>query len=115
MSTDETGAHTPGRHAAPEDDPEIPAGRTLTEDPPRDPDEDERPGSRRALRRALISLGIVGLILALVVGGGLWFLTDRYAGNIDRVSDVFADLDEDARPAPPTPDVPADDAPVTFL
>ena len=107
MSTDETGARTSGRHAAPTDDEE-----TSTEDPSGD---HEHPGSRHALRRVLISLGIVGLILALVVGGGLWFLTERYAGNIDRVADVFADLDEDARPAPPTPEVPAGEAPVTFL
>ena len=39
------------------------------------------------------------------IGGGLWFLTERYAGNIDRVADVFADLDEDARPAPATPEM----------
>ena len=31
------------------------------------------------LRRVLISLGILGLVLAVVIGGGLWFLTDRYA------------------------------------
>ncbi|WP_456920272.1 LCP family protein [Geodermatophilus sp. SYSU D00708] len=55
------------------------------------------------------------MVLALVIGGGLWFLTERYAGNIDRVSDVFADLDEEARPAPATPAQEAGDEPVTFL
>ncbi len=49
------------------------------------------------------------------MGGSLWFLTDRYAGNIDRVSDVFEDLDESARPAPATPEQPAGEEPVTFL
>jgi LCP family protein required for cell wall assembly len=49
------------------------------------------------------------------MGGGLWFLTDRYAGNIDRVSGVFSDLDEAARPAAATPALRAGDDPVTFL
>ncbi len=68
-----------------------------------------------SLRRALISVGILGLVLALLIGGGLWFLTDRYAGNIDRVVDVFEDLDPEARPAPATPEQPAAEDPVTFL
>ncbi|SFF51479.1 LCP family protein [Blastococcus tunisiensis] len=75
---------------------------------------------RRPLRRVLISLGVLSLVLALTVGGGLWFLTERYAGNIDRVADVFDGLDEEARPAPATPEVPAGEEPaaeepVTFL
>ncbi|MGY1635519.1 LCP family protein [Geodermatophilus sp. SYSU D00742] len=70
---------------------------------------------RRTLRRALISLGVLGLVLALVVGGGLWYLTERYAGNVDRVADVFAGLDEEARPAPATPARKASAEPVTFL
>ncbi|MGY1709508.1 LCP family protein [Geodermatophilus sp. SYSU D00758] len=70
---------------------------------------------RRGLRRVLVVLGVLGLVLALVVGGGLWFLTDRYAGNVARVADVFADLDADARPAPATPQQAAGEAPVTFL
>ncbi|WP_344690707.1 LCP family protein [Blastococcus jejuensis] len=67
------------------------------------------------MRRILISLGVFGLVLALLIGGGLWFLTERYAGNIDRISDVFGDLDEDARPAPATPAQEAGEDPVTFL
>ena len=70
---------------------------------------------RRVLRRVFISIGVLGLVLALVVGGGLWFLTNRYGGNIDRVADVFTGLDQQARPAPATPAEPADGAPVTFL
>jgi LCP family protein required for cell wall assembly len=78
--------------------------------------EDERSGpGHRALRRALIGVGIVGLVLALIVGGGLWLLTARYAGNIDRVADVFEDLDPEARPAPATPEQAAAEPPVTFL
>ncbi|MGY1822032.1 LCP family protein [Geodermatophilus sp. SYSU D00079] len=76
---------------------------------------DEPAPRRHTLRRVLISLGVLGLVLALVIGGGLWFLTNRYAGNVDRVSDVFADLDEEARPAPATPVQEAGAEPVTFL
>jgi LCP family protein required for cell wall assembly len=70
---------------------------------------------RSALRRVLISLGILGLVLALIIGGGLWFVTDRWGGNIHRVSDVFADMSEETRPAPATPAEPASEEPVTFL
>src|SRR5688572_14907204 len=70
-----------------------------------------------ALRRVLISLAVLGVVLAVLVGGGLWFLTDRYAGNIDRVADVFDGLDEGTRPAPATPaqEPQASADPVTFL
>ncbi len=73
------------------------------------------PRRRRPLRRVVISLGVLGLVGALVAGGALWFLTDRYAGNIDRVSDVFADLDAESRPAPATPAQETGEQPVTFL
>ncbi|NEK84268.1 LCP family protein [Blastococcus saxobsidens] len=63
----------------------------------------------------LISLGVLAAILLLIIGGGFWYLTERYAGNIDRVSDVFADIDEDSRPAPATPEQAAGEDPVTFL
>jgi len=71
----------------------------------------------RALRRALVVVGVLGVVLALVVGGGLWFLTDRYGGNLDRAGNVFGGLEEGARPAAPSP---ADQAaagadPITFL
>jgi LCP family protein required for cell wall assembly len=71
--------------------------------------------SHHALRRTLISLGVLGLVLALVVGGGIWFLTTRYAGNIHRVADVFDSIDEQTRPAPATPEKQATADPVTFL
>ncbi|MEX5720529.1 LCP family protein [Geodermatophilus maliterrae] len=76
--------------------------------PPRHP----RP---RGLRRLLVALGVLVGVFVLVVGGGAWYLTDRYAGNIDRIADVFSGLDEDARPAPATPAVPGGAEPVTFL
>lgn len=76
-------------------------------------DEPARP--RRRMRRVLISLGVLGLVLALIVGGALWFVTDRYAGNIDRVADVFEALDDESRPAPATPAQVAAEDPVTFL
>ncbi|TFV54385.1 hypothetical protein E4P41_19090, partial [Geodermatophilus sp. DF01-2] len=38
------------------------------------------PGRHGALRRVLVGLGVLGLVLAVLVGGALWFLTDRYAG-----------------------------------
>src|SRR3954470_13661736 len=97
------------------------AGSDLpTEDPTAHP-------RRRVLRRGLLSpgvlglvrgparLGVLGLVLARAVGGGLWFLTDRYAGNIDRVTDVFGGLDDETRPAPSTPEQAAAAVPVTFL
>ncbi|WP_448611174.1 LCP family protein [Geodermatophilus sp. URMC 60] len=70
---------------------------------------------RRGLRRAFIGIAVLGLVVALVGGGALWFLTDRYAGNVDRVSDVFAQLDEGARPAPATPVEQGGEELVTFL
>jgi LCP family protein required for cell wall assembly len=79
------------------------------------PDDVPATPRRRTLRRVLITLGVLGLVLAVVIGGGLWFLTNRYGGNIDRVSDVFKGLDENTRPAPATPADSAGDEPVTFL
>ena len=81
----------------------------------REPGDAHPRGRRRALRRVLISLGILGLVLALVIGGGLWFLTSRWGGNIDRVTDVFSGMDDSTRPAPATPEVEASQEPVTFL
>src|SRR3712207_1834446 len=79
-------------------------------------DHDETPASHHAAaRRVLVSLGVLALVLAVVIGSGLWFLTNRYAGNVERIGDVFADIDEDSRPAQATPAEPASAAPETFL
>src|SRR3954449_1577618 len=75
----------------------------------------EEPDRRRTLRRVLISLGVLGLVLALVIGGGLWLLTSRWGGHLDRVTDFFSGLDERSRPAPATPEVAASADPVTIL
>jgi LCP family protein required for cell wall assembly len=64
------------------------------------------------MRKSLVALGILSVLLVSAVAGGAWFLTNRYAGNVDRVSDVFAGLDEGARPAVAEG---SGDAPVTFL
>lgn len=124
MSTDGTGSRPEdGAAADPVDDDVATTGpadegapaRTLDDDL-YDHSDDETPRpKRRVLRRVLISLGVLTLVLAVLIGGGVWFLTERYAGNIDRIADVFADLDEDTRPAPATPAQQAADDPVTFL
>src|SRR4051812_7893685 len=72
------------------------------------------PGRRKTLKRVLIGAGILALILALIVGGGIWFLTERWAGNIDRVANVFNQIPEGSRPAAATP-AEGDGEPVTFL
>ena len=108
------------RHSPPEGDD---AGRTPTGSLDDDsasttgaePDSAAAAGRRRVLRRLLITLGVLSLVLALLVGGGFWFLTNRYGGNIDRVANAFAGLDEDARPAPATPVEQTGEPPVTFL
>ncbi|WP_369140385.1 LCP family protein [Modestobacter versicolor] len=79
--------------------------------------EHEEPTRRRPswIRRTLVGLGALAVVLAMVVGGGLWFLTDRYAGNIERVGDVFAALQDSSRPAAPTAAPTATAVPITFL
>jgi LCP family protein required for cell wall assembly len=79
-----------------------------------DPDEPAPPSRRHLLRRVLISLGVLGLVLAVIIGGGLWFLTERYGGNVARVSDAFGTLDQKVRPAESST-VRGDGTPVTFL
>jgi len=85
----------------------------------REPTDDDHAAAgrrrHRVVRRVLIGIGVLMLVLALVVGGGAWYLTDRYAGNIDRVADVFDDLDEETRPAPATPAQETSEEPTTFL
>jgi LCP family protein required for cell wall assembly len=122
MSTDGTDAQSRDREGPPSVDPEVRSGgAALADATPGEPrsavaDAEGTPvRGRHTVRRVLISLGVLGLVLALLVGGGLWFLTDRYAGNIDRVTDVFTDLDNETRPAPATPAEKAPEEPVTFL
>ncbi len=77
--------------------------------------EGTRPAPRRG-RRALIVVSAASLLLLLVTACGAWWLTDRYAGNVDRIGDVFADIPENSRPAPASPTVEGVDGdPVTFL
>jgi LCP family protein required for cell wall assembly len=117
MSRDETGESTDG---APEHELEAAADGAVAAAPGSAATDGEFDSAadgrgRRTVRRVLISLAVLGLVLAVVVGGGIWFLSNRYAGNIDRVSNVFQGLDEDVRPAPATPATAAGAAPVTFL
>ena len=107
-------AEEPNRPGRDGDDPDR-ADLLWDEPGPDEADGDSPDRGHRRLRRVLIGLGILVLAVALVAGCGMWFLTDRYAGNIDRVADVFGDLDEEARPAPATPAEEAHDEPVTFL
>ena len=110
MSSDDTEAHPSDADHPERDASTRPDGVYTLAD-----DDEPRSPRRRILRRVLISLGILGLVLAMLIGGGLWFLTERYAGNIDRVADVFDHLDEDSRPAPATPADETSEDPVTFL
>ncbi|HEV7188899.1 MAG TPA: LCP family protein [Blastococcus sp.] len=117
MSTDEDDAHQE-RDGRPEgDDIEHASVFGTSADATADDDPDPQPRTphrRRALRRVLISLGVLALVLAVVIGGGVWFLTERYGGNVTRISDVFGTLDQQARPAEASP-VHGDGTPVTFL
>ena len=72
--------------------------------------------THRRRRRILTGLGITVLVLLLLVGGGAWWLTERYAGNVDRIGDVLAEIPEDSRPAPASPTAPSvEGTPLTFL
>src|SRR3712207_4875725 len=110
MSTNDPSTTLPadGRSIAVDDDERAPLAGFVGDD-------EEPAPQRRGLRRVLIALGVLALVLLVIVGGGFWYLTERYAGNVDRVGDVFADLDEEARPAPATPEQAAAEDPVTFL
>jgi LCP family protein required for cell wall assembly len=73
------------------------------------------PRRHKALRRVLIAAGVLVVVLALIIGGGIWFLTDRYAGNIHRIDNAFSGLNDAKRPAPSTPGAGESQPPVTFL
>lgn len=81
---------------------------------PEEPEE-EQPRRRSRGRRALVIVLSAGLVVALMALAGLWYLTDRYAGNIARIPDVFTSLDPDTRPSAPTPAAGTDAIPITFL
>jgi LCP family protein required for cell wall assembly len=71
---------------------------------------------RRRVRRALIALCVAVLLLVALAGGGLWYLTERYAGNVGRVGDVFSDIPDEERPDPAQPtEAGVEGDPVTFL
>ena len=123
MSTDDTGTRPEddGRPGVDVDDDmtvaDDLAGTTPVVDEPHlgEPEDDEpAPRQRHMLRRLLIALGALALVIALIVGGGLWYLTAHFGGNIARVSDVFGTVDQGARPAEASP-VRGGGTPVTFL
>jgi LCP family protein required for cell wall assembly len=91
-----------GRHRPPEEPQAEPAASSRLE---------TRPGS--ALRHALVGICALALVLAALLVGGFFLLENRYGGNIDRVSDVFAGVNN--RPAPVTPAQATAEKPVTFL
>jgi LCP family protein required for cell wall assembly len=77
-----------------------------------DSPDDVQPARRtRRLRRVLLGAVAALTAVVLLVAGGAWYLTSRYAGNLDRV-DAFAGLED--RPAAPTAGA-AGEAPLTFL
>jgi LCP family protein required for cell wall assembly len=76
-------------------------------------EEAETARTRRRRRRILTGLGVAVLLVLLLIGGGAWYLTERYAGNVERIGDVFDDIPADSRPAPAEPAAGGD--PVTFL
>jgi len=95
---------------------EVVSSDVLTGVPSAEEETQNQPRRRRPVRRALIALGVLALVLAMVVGGGLWFVTARYAGNVDQIKDVFAGVDKSSRPGPATSAGDAATAdPVTFL
>src|SRR4051794_26157283 len=99
MGTGDTGVHGEAEHGL-GDRPERPdalGGRAAVDGESRGvpgarPESEpakERTRGGRTLRRVLLSLGVLGLVLALAIGGGLWLVTSRWGGNIDRVGGVF--------------------------
>ncbi len=73
------------------------------------------PRRRRPWRRALLVLLASGLVLAMFAFAFVWYVTDRYGGNVTRIPGIFESLDEGARPAPPTAVAGIDGVPMTFL
>lgn len=77
-------------------------------------EDEEAQGARpkRRRRRILVGIGAALLVLVLLAAGGALYLTQRYAGNLER-EDVFAGLDQAQRPAPATSA--HGEPPLTFL
>ena len=99
-------------------DDAVQPGERTTETVSATPEQEQQPTPprrHRGLRRALIALGVLVLVFVLVVGGAVWFLTARYAGNIHRIDNAFTGLNENSRPAPSTPQPGQNAPPVTFL
>lgn len=85
------------------------------QDDDRDDDDGDPPRHKSTVRRVLVVLLSFTLVLALAAAGAVWYLTDRYAGNVARLPGVFEGLDEAARPQPPASLAGTDDVPTTFL
>jgi LCP family protein required for cell wall assembly len=64
-------------------------------------------------RRLAVAVAVGLSVLLVAAAGGAWWLTNRYAGNLERLDGVFAGLDEAQRP--PAPSGPAATTPLTFL
>ena len=82
-----------------------------------DTDRDRRSGPagrpRRLRRRLLIGSLTVLALLLVAAGGGFWRF-NNYAGNVDRIPDVFASIPQQERPDKPASGQPGHDA-LTFL
>lgn len=78
-----------------------------------DEPEPSKTGRRRRIPRTLVVIGLLLLVLVLILAGGVYFLTEKYAGQVDRLPGVFAKIPEQQRPDKPTSGA-AEDA-VTFL
>lgn len=70
---------------------------------------------RSRWRRALIIVLVSGLVLGGCAVGAFFYFSDRYLGNIDRIANPFAGIDDSQRPAPATPAQDGAQAPLTFL
>ncbi len=111
----ETRGHVPA--ASDDPAPEAPPGQAPNWRPsePGEPGELPAPRRHRALRRVLIAMGVLVVVLVVLVGGGIWFLTDRYAGHIQRIDNAFSGINEQSRPAPASAAPGESQPPVTFL
>ena len=58
--------------------------------------------SKRKTRKMLVILSLVILVPTLVAAGGIYALSEKYLGDIERVPDVFGSIPERQRPDKPT-------------